>query len=88
MRYGRTFPSEQQLIRLVRIVPFPATREEMVAAAIRGGFGPSLVLFLRLFDPDDKFENAVDFINRCEEVKLFLQEEAHTPKELLRSPQE
>ena len=88
MEYGRSIPPRQQLIRLTRLVPFPATREEMIATAKRGGFGASLILFLRIFDLDDSFENASDFIQRCEEVMLFLHEDAYNLKEFQHLPQE
>lgn len=85
MVYPRTFPSERRLITLVRHAEFPAGRDELVALAEQKGDTPA-ILFLSLFDPDDVFENGVDFINRCEELKLLIREEQVAPKEVLRSP--
>lgn len=86
MVYPRTFPSERRLITLVRNAEFPASRDELVTLAEQK-HAASAIPFLSLFDPSDTFESGVDFINRCEELKLLIREEQAAPKELLRSPQ-
>ena len=87
MRPMRTYPNERQLIELSYSVLFPVRRDEMIAAAREFGCAPAVMRLLRRFNPDDVFENGVDFINRCEDVELFAREEHAMPKELLRNPQ-
>lgn len=79
-------PTEHQLSALARTIIFPATRDEVLAAAEHGHHTRATLNFIRMFDPSDHFENASDFINRCEEVALCIGEESHAPQEQLRSP--
>jgi len=60
----------------------------MIAFAERRGCNRPTILFLQLFGLQDVFENGIDFLNRCEEVKLFLREERNAPYELLRSSED
>lgn len=79
-------PTERDLISLVRATAFPATRDEVIATAKHQRCSRSTIDFMRIFDPADRFENGVDFINRCEEVGLCISEESNAPSEQLRSP--
>lgn len=79
------FPSERCLMSLARAAQFPATSSDMIAFAEHRGCSHPTVLFLRLFGLRDTFENGIDFLNRCEEVKLFLCQERSVPYGLLRS---
>lgn len=88
MKYTRPLPAERRLVALARNAHFPVGRDGLIALAEQKGFAASTILFLRLFGPNDTFESSVDFINRCEELKLLIREERAAPKELLRSPQE
>jgi hypothetical protein len=44
--------------------------------------------FLDLFPADEVFESKVDFMTRCEELEMFINQEREMPKEVLRSPQD
>lgn len=87
MRYMRTYPTEEQLRELAYILPFPMSCDDMVTVARYIGCSPAAVRLLRQFDPEDVFENGVDFINRCQAMRIVMQGERAAPKELLRSPQ-
>lgn len=82
----QSLPAEQELVGLAYAVAFPATRNEIIAAAEQQHSGAGTIDFIRLFDSTDWFENGVDFINRCEEISLCLSEESKAPQEQLRSP--
>jgi len=87
MKHMQSYSTERQLHELAYNLPFPMPCGEMVTIARYVGCSPGIVRLLMLFDPDDVFENGVDFIDRCEEVRLLKEEERLAPKELLRSPQ-
>ena len=82
-----TPPSELQLLDLAYSANFPVNREQIVKIARNRHFSPATVQFLNHFGAHDQFENGVDFVNRCEEVKLLEQELTDAPREQLRSPQ-
>lgn len=69
---------------LARAARFPATSSSMIALAEHLDFAPSAILFLRLLGLHDVFENSIDFLNRCEEVKVFLRQERASLPVLLR----
>ena len=79
-------PAEQELISLACTTTFPATRDEIIATATQQHRDHTVTDFMRMFDPDDRFENGIDFINRCEDVELCIRERSNAPKEQLRSP--
>jgi hypothetical protein len=87
MTHMRTYPIERQLKELAYNVPFPMPCGEMLTVAKYMGCAPATLRLLGRFNPDDTFENGVDFVNRCEETRLFEHEEHLALKELLRSPQ-
>lgn len=88
MRSYHQFPSKHRLLSLACAAQFPATSTDMIAFAERRGCNRPTILFLQLFGLQDVFENGIDFLNRCEEVKLFLREERNAPYELLRSSED
>lgn len=86
MIYLKTLPQQRHLRDLAESVSFPAARHDLIRAALRKHYAFSTVLFLQLFSADDVFQNRVDFVNQCEELKLMIHEERLAPKEILRSP--
>lgn len=88
MKRMRTYSLERQLTELARNVPFPITCSELTVVARYVNCSPATLRLLQRFNPDDVFENGIDFINRCDEVKLLIAEERRAPKELLLSRQD
>lgn len=88
MKILRKYSAERQLRELAYYLPFPVHAAEVMEAAQRIGCMPENISLLCEFDPDDVFENGVDFITRCDEVRLLLHEKREAPRELLRSPQD
>ena len=82
------FPSKHCLLSLARTAQFPSTSTDMIAFAERQGCDRPTILFLQLFGLNDVFENGIDFLNRCEEVKLFLREEDTAPYERVQSSED
>lgn len=88
MTYSKLLPGEPSLLRLARLVEFPATREDIAYVAKQACFPRSVVEFLALFSDEDLFENGVDFMNQCEEVKMLIRQQRKTPKEFVYSQQD
>jgi len=89
MIYTKPLPSKVKLRRLVKLVgPFPASARRIVDVAHHFGFGRDIISFLHLFHPNDIFRNRTDFMTRCEEMEILLEEERQMPPERLLSPQD
>ena len=84
----RAYSAERQLKELAYNIPFPMPCGEMIVVARYMSCSPTTVRLLQRFDQNDVFENGVDFINRCDGVRLLMNEVRHTPKELLYSSQD
>ena len=84
----QNLPTESQLLDLAYYTHFPISGEELIRRAHRKRCSPATIQFLRQFNAHDRFENSVDFVNRCEEVKLFEHELADAPPEYLYSQQD
>lgn len=86
--YTGKLPGMDRLGRLVRLAgPFPATARRLVFYAKHFGFGRDVVSFLHLFKPGEIFASRADFINRCNELEIFISQAREMPKETLTSPQ-
>ena len=81
-------PTTTQLIRLAKRGRFPLRRRQLERVARRNGYTSGMIEFLRLFPGDEVFENRAEFLTRCEELELFMDEERDMPKEIARSPQD
>lgn len=66
---------------LARRTEFPASRDDVIRTARQRKHPGAVLSFLCLFDAGDKFESRLDFMNRCEEVKLLIREKRAAPKE-------
>ena len=88
MHMLQNLPADTQLLDLAYSTRFPASGSNLVKIATRKHYTPETVQFLRQFDGGDQFENGVDFVNRCEEVRLLEHELADAPLEHLLSQQD
>lgn len=87
MSYAQQLPSISQLGRLAKLVKvFPTTAQEFTdIAAKHSDFGKDTLVFLRLFRPDEIFKDSLDFITRCEEMELLINQKYDSPHEVLHS---
>jgi hypothetical protein len=69
-------------------VQFPASRREIEDIAVDWAFDDLMIDFLDRFPADESFESKVDFMTRCEELEMFINQAQEMPKEMLRSPQD
>ena len=74
MIHIQLLPSERRLALLAKQVEFPADINHVIRVAASRNCSPSMISFLKLFDDEDIFENGIDFINQCEELKLCIHE--------------
>lgn len=89
MIYNQPLPKIDKLQRLSKSVgPFPLTARHITLAARRFGYSPNTVTFLKLFPSDEFFESRADFVTRCSELELLIDQERKSEQETLRSPQE
>lgn len=87
--YTNQLPSMTTLRRTVEVAkPFPATTKEISERAKKAGINNDVIEFLVQFNDDETFESRVDFITRCDELELLIQEERELPAENLRSSQD
>ena len=89
MTYMKQLPKSDSFQTLARLAgPYPVSAKVLCFYAWLYGLNHNLIDFLHLFHPDDEFESRIDFVNRCEELELFIAEERNMPKEKLLSPQD
>ena len=88
MVYEKQLPRVRELLHLSRVAkPFPATRKLISSVALRWGMSEAVIDFLKLFPQDLVFNSRAEFITKCEELELFIEQERKIPEERLRSPQ-
>lgn len=86
---NQRLPSMRALQILAEIDgPFPIQNRQVILAAQRFWFNSDVIDFLKLFPPDTVFQSREDFIERCQQLELLIQEERDAPLEKLRSPQD
>jgi hypothetical protein len=66
----------------------PARAQTFINRAISMNFKQNIVDFLKRFPPDEIFETRSDFVIRCEELKLLIEEERKAPQDIVRNPQD
>lgn len=81
MAYEKPLPSKRQLLYLAKLVHFPATCREIAVVAMTYGFSELMTDFLGLFPNEEMFKNSAEFIDRCEELEILIDEERLTPKD-------
>jgi hypothetical protein len=86
MEHNKDLPAVHDLLNLANSVRFPASRDDIAESAKRTGLPDAMVEFLDLFDAELIFDSKVDFMTRCEELEMFLEQEAEAPKEITRGP--
>lgn len=87
MVYNKPLPRIDKVLALSELVKsFPATVREIAELAKTRGFSQSLQDFIRLFPDDGTFEDADDFLSRCQELEVLIHEERKAQYEFLRSP--
>jgi hypothetical protein len=86
MKHNKVLPAVHELLNLANNISFPASRDDIAESAKRSGLPDTMVEFLNLFDAELIFDSKVDFMTRCEELEMFLEQEAETPKEITRGP--
>ncbi|HET8671392.1 MAG TPA: hypothetical protein VFM05_12430 [Candidatus Saccharimonadales bacterium] len=88
MTFNKKLPSIRTLRSLASIDgPFPIKNRHVILAAQRFYFNDNVVEFLRLFPRDQVFHSRDEFIERCQQLELLIQEERRAPIEVLHSPQ-
>lgn len=86
MAYTGQLPSLSELRQLVKLVSvFPASAQQFLDTAERAGSGQNVLSFLRLFHPDELFDDSQNFITRCEDMELLINQKLDSPKEILHS---
>lgn len=86
MSYTQQLPKISELRRLVKLVgTFPASAQQIVNVAEQSGCGQNTIDFLCDFHSDEIFESSLDFITRCEEMELLIEQKRQSPKEVLHS---
>lgn len=71
--YRDPLPSRRTLKHLGELIgPFPIRRRHISLEAERYAFSPRVIEFLLLFPPEELFRTRVDFIGRCEELKMLM----------------
>ncbi len=84
--FTKQLPPIQTFANVARAAgPFPASARRIVISAVAHGFHKNVVEFLRQFHPKEIFQSRSDFINRCDELELLIEEERKTPREIVRS---
>lgn len=88
MMYDKQLPRVRELLHLSKVAkPFPASRKTISNIALRWGMSDAVIDFLKLFPPDLVFNSRAEFITRCEELELFIDQERKMPGDRLKSPQ-
>lgn len=88
MLYTKQLPNLSKLRQLAKhVAVFPASAQQFFDTAERSGCNQDILSFLRFFHPDETFSNDLDFITRCEELELLLNQERQSPYEVVRSPE-
>lgn len=86
MVYSKQLPPIRYMLSLANDTEFPAALRDIMKVANRWGFPKTVIDFLNLFDANLTFENRLDFVDRCKELELLIDQERSMPKETLRSP--
>lgn len=80
MAYTNRLPSEKDIIWLSKlVVSYPVTRREILRIARMWNSKPEVVSFLRLFEPDQLFQNRTDFVSQSEQYALRIRQEWELP---------
>ena len=85
MAYAKQLPHLRDLLELSHRVSFPADRR-LIESRAEGL--DDVADFLEQFPPGEVFSSRVDFMTRCEELEMLINQERSTPEETLRSPQD
>jgi hypothetical protein len=89
MIYNKPVPRINNVRWLARLsMPFPTTAGFIMQTAEDWRFDQSTLDFLARFPQDLIFKSREDFLTRCEELELLLQEEMESPAEPMLSPQD
>ncbi len=89
MIYAKRLPGIYELKRLSRSVgDYPVSRDELLAAALKGNFSAEVIDIVSQFADDLLFKTPTDFIAQAEGLAMLLQEEREMPPEILHSPQD
>jgi len=87
--YTKQLPNMKTIQQVAKLAgPFPTSARMIVFYAKHFGLDHDVTDFLHQFHPDEMFQSRADFITRCDELELMIQEEREMPKEVLRSPQD
>lgn len=86
MRYTKQLPKHRDLERLSTfVVYYPAAQKEFLEAAQTWGMGDDVIELIKQFPSDEIFDDRYDFLNRCDELELIVQEERDAPRENVQS---
>jgi hypothetical protein len=86
MEPDKSLPTIHDLHNIANSARFPATPDEIVESARRAGLPHNAIDFLNLFSADLIFDSKVDFLTRCEDLEILIEQEADAPKEISRGP--
>lgn len=82
MKYNKQLPPVRNLLTIAKDVHFPASRQEVEDIARSWGFTSVMTDFLDLFPADEIFISKVDFMTRCEELEMLINQEREMPTEV------
>lgn len=81
MNYTKRLPRLSTLLGVTNFVRFPVTASQLRDEAYVHKTPPSVLDFLALFSPGDRFVSRRDFLANCEELELLIREERKMPHE-------
>ncbi len=88
MTYTNQLPPARQFLSLAQHNKFPVTRTKILRLVKSIGSPETVIDFLRLYPANDTFKSRVDFMTRCKELEMFINQDHIMLKEILRSPQD
>lgn len=88
MAFNKKLPAIRTLRSLAEIDgPFPVKNRHVILVAQRFWFDDNVIDFLKLFPPETVFHSRDEFMERCRQLELLMQEERRAPLETLHSSQ-
>jgi hypothetical protein len=82
-------PSLETLYTFIdKVNSYPITIRQLISVARDKRAPKSVVNFYEAFDPSQEFEDKEDLISRSEQVEIMREQEAETPREEERAPED
>lgn len=88
MPYIRKLPATRHLLKLARNIGFPVTAGYAAKLSHDLQLPQDLTDFLLTFPKDEIFQSRIDFMTRCEELEILIQQQITSPHERLKSSQD